>query len=606
MKRRPPASPRGEETRGELALRAFHEETKVAPALDGSMPRRLATYLRPDARLVAASVGTLALTALLSLARPILMKGIFDAGAPSRATMLALLVAATLVEQVLVFVQNFALQTAGARAMARLRSHVFSFLHTRKTAFFDDRPIGRLVTRATNDIESVGEMFATGSVNAVGDLVKLVGIVVAMLALDWKLALIAFAALPVIAIIIDWVRIRARVAFGKIRDKTARLNAHLAEQISGMSVIQAYGREAATQAEYDEQNRAYRDANNDAIRLDAILDASVEMTSSICIAALIWYASRGAFGEHITYGTLVAFVAYIEQFFGPIRDLSTRYTQIQSSLTSCERVLQLLEDDGDDDTKTLAAAAGGEPDAALELDHVTFAYKEGHPVLHDLSLRVRRGERVALVGATGSGKSTIAGLFLRLHEATEGVVRVFGDDVRSLDRRALRQRFLVVPQEVVLFPGTIAENVAVGAALDRERVALTLARVGALEAFQGREGGLDAKIDDRGSNFSLGERQLLSLARALYRDADILLLDEATASVDSVTEAKIETAMREVLSGKTAIVIAHRLSTIRESDRIVVLAKGRIVEQGSHDELIARGGVYAKLHELQLGAREPQ
>jgi ATP-binding cassette subfamily B protein len=282
--------------------------------------------------------------------------------------------------------------------------------------------------------------------------------------------------------------------------------------------------------------------------------------------------------------------------------LAQRYTLVQGAMTGAERVFSLLEV-GEVDCEKKTSAAAGDASAALSFQDVSFAYKPGVPVLSDISFSVKRGERVALVGPTGSGKTTITALVLRLYDAEEGVVRVLGDDVAGLDRHELRRRFAVVPQDVVLFPGTIADNVAAGAEPDRARVAAVLARIGALDLLTTRPGGLDAEVGERGANFSAGERQLIAFARALYRDAPILILDEATASIDSDTESRLQRALAEVLKDRTALVIAHRLSTIRSADRIIVLRRGRLVEEGSHDALMAQGGLYAKLHELQF-ARE--
>jgi ATP-binding cassette subfamily B protein len=599
--------------RGAQALRAFHEEDDDRKTYDLALLRRLWGYLRPHAGLLWASLAALLLLSALALGRPLVMQYGMDAaahpGPDSPGKLLragVLLLAMVTLEQSLVFLQIFTMQIVGARAMNDLRLEVFRFLHGRRLGFFDSQPVGRLVTRVTNDVDALNEMFASGALNAVGDLLRLVGIVALMLYLHWKLALIAFAAIPPVALLVDWIRRRARVAFREIRLKTARLNAFLAEQISGMAVVQAYAREEASAAEFDEINRAYRDANNRSIALDAAQDAAIEMVSSVCVAALLWYAGARVFGDRISFGLLVAFIAYVEQFFGPIRDLSARYTVLQSSLTGAERIFQLLDTAEEDAPLLPDPAPDGDPSAALAFDAVSFAYKPDAPVLRGITFAARPGERIALVGATGSGKSTLASLLLRLYDASEGVVRVGGKDVRGLPRDQLRRRFSVVPQDVFLFPGTVADNIALGdAAPDRARAERCLDQIGALDLFLRRPGGLDAPVDERGSNFSAGERQLLAFARALYRDASVLILDEATASVDSVTEARLQKALDALLRDRTALIIAHRLSTIRSVDRILVLSRGELVEEGTHDELLQRGGLYARLHALQHGPPPP-
>jgi ATP-binding cassette subfamily B multidrug efflux pump len=427
-------------------------------------------------------------------------------------------------------------------------------------------------------------------------------IVAVMLSMDWQMSLIAFAALPPVMLFVNWTRRRIRDAYREIRVKTARMNSYLNEQVSGMAIVQAYAHEGAAAAEFDAINEGYRRANNRSIVYDASLDAAIEMIGSLCIASVLWFAGLQPAG--VGFGTLFAFIAYIEMFFVPIRDLSTRYTLVQSAMTGAERVFELM-DNPDQDAPAArdraAAAASDDAAPAIELDHVTFGYKPGVPVLHDVSLVARRGERIALVGATGAGKSTIASLVLRLYEPGEGAIRVEGRDILDWDPDQLRARFAVVPQEVFLFPGTLASNIAAGdEAPDLDRVRAALTSVGALDLFQRREDGLLAKVAERGSNFSAGERQLIAFARALYRDPPMLILDEATANVDSATEARLQRAVELVMRGRTCLVIAHRLSTIRAADRIVVFHRGRVAEQGSHDELLARDGVYAKLHALQF------
>jgi ATP-binding cassette subfamily B protein len=454
-------------------------------------------------------------------------------------------------------------------------------------------------------VDAIGEMFASGALNAFGDLLRLAVIVAVMVSLDWRMSLLAFAAVPPVALGVNWTRRRMRDAFREVRAKTARMNAYLNEQVSGMAVVQAYAREERSAEEFDEINAAYRNANNRSIVLDATLDAAIEMVSSVCIAAVLWYAGVNSLKDEISFGTLFAFVAYIDMFFVPIRDLSARYTLLQSAMAGAERVFELL--DNKDEDATAAATSGGDAaraadeGVAFELDNVGFGYKPGVPVLRHVSIAARRGEKVALVGATGAGKSTVASLLLRLYDVDEGVVRVFGRDVSAYPRDELRRQFAVVPQDVFLFPGTVLTNIAAGDAIpDRAKVVNALNRIGALDLFERREGGLDAPVLERGSNFSAGERQLIAFARALYRDPPLLILDEATANVDSDTEARLQRALEGAMEGRTALIIAHRLSTIRAVDRIVVFHKGCVVEQGTHEDLLAAGGVYSKLYRLQF------
>jgi ATP-binding cassette subfamily B protein len=600
----PPKAPtRG---RAEDALSRFHEEDKLSQTYDARTLRAIWPFVKPHARALWLSLGLLFVYAGVALARPFVMGDAFDAlkkpDAAAHLTRAGLITAGLLlVEQLVAFPQMVLMQVAGARAMADLRRHVFAFLHTRRLGFFDRTPVGRLVTRVTNDVDAINEMFASGALNAFGDLVRLVAIVALLVSLNWKMSLFAFAALPPVALGVNWTRRRIRDAFREVRGKTARMNAYLNEQISGVGVVQAYAREEKSAEEFDEINRAYRDANNRSIVYDATLDAAIEMISSIAIASVLWYAGVRTYADSITFGTLFKFVAYIEMFFIPIRDLSARYTLLQSAMAGAERVFQLLGNEEEDAPAAADAAPLGDVDQAFALEGVTFGYKPGSSVLREVSLHARAGEKIALVGATGAGKSTIASLLLRLYDVSEGVVRIFGRDVRSMPRGELRRNFAVVPQDVYLFPGTVADNISAGEATpDRTKVERALSRIGALDLFQRRPGGLDAPVLERGNNFSAGERQLLAFARALYRDPPVLILDEATANVDSDTEARLQRALDAAMTGRTALIIAHRLSTIRAVDRIVVFHKGRVVEQGTHEALLAAGGLYAKLHSLQF------
>lgn len=595
---RPPKAPASKTAK---VLEAFHEESALGKAYDFALLRRLWPYVAPYRGMIYLSLGVGVLTAASSLVQPLAMRELLDNGALAGdlgiLTRGALYLSAlVLVERVLTFVQVYSVQVAGARAISAMRRHIFQFLHELPLRFFDRQPVGRLVTRVTNDTDAILELFASGALNAFSDLLRLAGIVIFMLVLDWQLALIAFAAGPPVTLLVQAMRTRARAAFREIRAKTSRMNANMAEQVNGMTTVQAFGQQRAAAAEFDDINASYRDAIIRSIKYEAIQDAAIDMIASMCLAFMVI-----SIGYHsASYGTLVAFNAYVLRFFEPIAALAQRYTLLQSAMAGAERVFALLDIE-ERDAAPERAAPDGDPSLSVSFENVSFGYKPNVPVLRHVSFGVQRGEKVALVGATGAGKTTVASLLLRLYTVDEGVVRVHGKDVRGLDRATLRKNFAVVPQDVVLFPGTIATNVAASATPDLLKVEATLRRIGAEDLFKARAGGLEAVVDERGDNFSAGERQLIAFARALYRDAEIIVLDEATASVDSNTEVRMQHAMDQLLENRTALIIAHRLSTIQAADRVLSFHQGRLVEAGTHAELLALGGLYARLHGLHFG-----
>jgi ATP-binding cassette subfamily B protein len=433
------------------------------------------------------------------------------------------------------------------------------------------------------------------------DFLTLAGIVAIMLWIDWRLALVTLSAVPVVLFAIDFFRRRARVTYRLIRERVARLNSFIQEAISGMAVIQLFAHERSSFVEFDEYNRAHRDAYHRSNVYEAALFSIVEAVSSISMGLVVWYSSGEILRGAIAFGTLVAFIEYVQKFFIPIRDFSQKYAVLQSAMTAAERIFQLLDTPVDiSSPRTAEALDRADPNrGAVELAGVWFAYKREEWVLRDVSLTVRPGETIALVGATGSGKTTVTKLLGRSFDATRGRVLVSGRDVRDWRLDELRREIGIVLQDAFLFSGTIATNITLGRELSRARLE-EVVRDARLETLvRSLPRGLDEPVRERGNNLSTGQRQLLAFARALAYDPRILVLDEATSSVDAETERAIQEVLARLLLGRTAIVIAHRLSTIERADRIVVLHKGAIREIGTHSELLARRGIYARLYELQ-------
>ena len=610
-------------TRAERLLAQFHEETPVASqAVDWQMLRDLLPYAKQHKALFVIAFCLMPIGAISASLQPLLLQRTINAtglGADVSAlgTVILLYACLVCVRFSASFAETYAMQLAGQRTMAGLRSAVFAHIQKLSIRHFDRTPVGRIVTRVTNDIDAMGELFASGAVTAVGDLLLLLGLVCSMLWLDAELSLVAFLVIPPLLVVVEFFRRQLRSAQRLIRSRTAQLNAFLNEQVQGIQVVQAFSRERECGEAYGEINREYREANRLSIRTDALMFSAVDMLATLAVGLVLWYAARrlhllgdDALAER-QKGTFVAFYAYIQQFFVPVRDLSTKYTMIQSAFASAERVFGLLSvRDFDAPAPPSRSAQGPELDVpgapAIAFQDVVFRYKQsGAPVLSGVSFAIARGETVGIVGATGAGKTTVTGLVQRFYDVDSGTVSVGGRDVRSFEREALRARFAVVQQDVFLFAGDLLSNIALGVAEpDRVRAEAALTRVSAAHLFASR-GGLQMRIAERGQNLSAGERQLVSFARALYRDPELLILDEATANIDSETEARLQHAVDELLEGRTAIVIAHRLSTIRRVDRILVFHHGQIAEQGTHAELLAAGGVYAKLYQLQFAELAP-
>ena len=587
-------------------------EDLLGNALDRTLLRRIFGYVWPYRGRLLLAAALLPVVAVLEIAQPYLLKKAIDEhiaiGRLPGLDRLGFLYLLALVGQYTAgFAQLYFTQVIGQLGMNDLRVRAHRHILSLSASFFDRTPVGRLMTRLTNDVESLSEMFASGIVSLLGDAVRLVMILVAMFAIDWRLALFSLGSAPLLFGIAGAFRGWVRDAFRDIRVRLARMNAFLQEHISGMKVVQAFAQEEKVARDFDGINVDYRRANSRAIAADASLYSIVEAVGSIAIAGLLWHGGSRMVAGTLTIGVVVAFIEYLGKFFQPIRDLSTKYTVMQQAMAAAERVFTLLDTKEPDAALAPAAPGTGvtrskEPATPLiDMRGVSFGYRAGLPVLSDVTLAIQAGETVAIVGSTGAGKSTLIKLLPRLYDPQAGEIRIDGVDTRTMDARTLRRRIVAVSQDVFMFAGTLRSNIGLDdAAIDDARILEAARRVGADRVIASRREGLDAPVLERGSNFSAGERQLVAFARALARNPDILILDEATASVDPETERVIERGIAELMRGRTSIVIAHRLSTVRRASRIVVIHHGRIAEQGNHDQLLAHDGIYARLYRLQM------
>jgi ATP-binding cassette subfamily B protein len=484
-------------------------------------------------------------------------------------------------------------------SLSDLRLALFRHVERLPMSFFDRTPVGRLVSRMTTDIDAINEMFSAGSLTLFVDLLTLAGIIAIMFAFNAHLALWSLCALPPLLLIINYFRVRSRAVFRDIRERFAALNAYLSESLSGMAIIQLFTRERESFREFDELNSKSRDSQRIANVYDAGQFSSVEALSAFTVAIILWIGGGEVIHHLVGLGTLVAFMQYAQMFFTPLRDVSSKYTTLQSALAAVERLEALMETPA-----TIASpeqpkrVAGGR--GSITFDRVSFEYRKGEPVLRDLSFSVEAGQKIAIVGPTGSGKTTIIKLLNRFYDVTSGRILIDGIDVREWDLTELRRTIGLVQQDVFLFAGDIAENVRLGRTdLSERELTEALTRSQAMRFVERMPNGVHEEIRERGANLSSGQRQLLSFARALAYDPRILVMDEATSSVDSETERLIQIALDQLLTGRTALVIAHRLSTIERADRILVLSNGVLRESGTHEELLKRPGLYRRLFELQ-------
>jgi ATP-binding cassette, subfamily B, multidrug efflux pump len=605
----------------------LYEDDIIGKAYDRRLMARFVRYLSPYRWGVVCALLLLPPMVATKLAQPWLLKIAIDRhivtgrmeGLPLLAFWFFLLL---LADSLLTYASIYVLQLLGQKVMQDMRMEMFTHVQRLSMAFFDKTPSGSLVTRLTSDVEALGEMFTAGAITIVGDLIALVGIIAIMLWMNLKLSLVTFSVLPILIWTVFTFRRKMRTAFRNVRSRLANLNSFLSESIGGMAVVQLFNREQTERTEFTRLNAGYRDANLPVITWDASLYALVETLSSVAVGLIIWYGGGEIVRGAITFGALVAFIQYIEMFFAPIRDLSAKYSVMQGAMAALERVFHLLDTEKEEQTplnpplpKGEAVIAdsgvstplqkGGESEfaehfQAIEFRDVWFAYQGDENVLKGFNLKIRRGERIAIVGETGGGKTTVTRLLTRLYEVKRGAIFIDGIDIRQIALPLLRRRIGMVLQDPFLFTGDIRHNICLDDPVAGQRVEEAAAMVGADRFIRNLPNGYREEVMERGVNLSAGERQLISFARAVAFDPEILVLDEATASVDTASERLIQEGLTGLMAGRTSIVVAHRLSTIQDADRIVVIHRGEKVEEGNHQELLAKKGLYYRLYQLQF------
>ena len=585
------------------------DDEVLGKAYDARLMVRILRYLRPYWKLLAVAFVFLLLQTGTQLLGPFITKIAIDRYVLARdlhgLDMMALAYLGVVVcGFVVLFVQTYTTEYIGQRAMHDLRLEIFSHLQKQDLAYFDRNAVGRLMTRTINDVETLNELFSTGVVGLLGDVAIVFGIAVVMLWLNWQLALVCLTAFPVIVYLSRFYRRRAREVYRQSRLILGRLNAGLQENIAGVATVQAFGQEERMYRRFSEVNLNYRDVLLQSIRNNALFFPAIELFSAISVGMLLWYGGVRMADSAVEAGVMVAFLQYIQRMYQPIRDLAEKYNIMQAAMASSERIFLLLDQPetikNPPQPRRVEHFAG-----AVEFKNVWLSYQPGDPILKNVSFQVSPGEKIALVGATGGGKTSIISALCRFYDIDSGAILVDGIDIREWNKQELRRHFGLVLQDVFLFSGDIASNITLGdPRISSQRVAEAAARAQILPFVDKLPHRFQEEVQERGSTLSQGQRQLLSFARALAFDPKILILDEATSSVDTQTEGLIQEALSELLKNRTALIVAHRLSTIKHADRILVIHKGEIKEEGNHDELLARGGLYARLYELQYRFQE--
>ena len=581
-----------------------NEEQVLGKAYDARLMRRLLKYIRPYRGSAYLAIACLLLGSFFSIVQPYLTKVAIDRYIKNNnlagLNQIAILYVGTLIMVLgLSFAQTWLINLMGQKIMRDLRMEIFRHLQKLDVAFFDKNPVGRLMTRVTTDVDALNELFTAGVISVFEDVFMLSGIIISLFLLNYKLALAIVAILPLLILVTLMFKIKVRDSYRRVRTAIARINAFLQENITGVAVVQIFGQERKQYQKFTHINKEHLDANLQSIFYYAIFYPLLELISAMAIALIIWYGGFQVLAGALTLGKLVAFLQYSDRFFRPISDLSEKYTILQAAMASSERIFNLL-----DTQPSIVSAQTPQAHAVqkgtIEFRNVGFSYNPGEPVLKDISFKVDQGQKIAVVGATGAGKSTIISLLSRFYDVQQGEILIDGTNIKDFNLQALRRSIGIVLQEVFLFSGSVAENIRLGnsSITDKEvqRAAETVHASGFIEELEHQYA---SKVGERGSSLSVGQKQLLAFARALAYNPKILVLDEATSSIDTETELLIRDALEKLMADRTSIIIAHRLSTVQNADRIIVLHHGRIRETGTHQELLHLKGIYWKLYQLQ-------
>lgn len=603
-----------------------HEDDILGKAYDRRLMSRLLVYTRPYRRLMYGSFMLLCVEGSIQVVGPLLTRRVIDVAVPTRnihivVVSTALLLLALVGEFVLSYGQTWLTSLLGQRVMRDMRMEIFAHLQRLSVSFFDRNPAGRLITRVTSDVETLNELFTSGVVSGLGDLFTLVAISIAMIIMDWRLAIASFAVIPFVVLVSAGFRKGVRNTYRDIRIRLARINAFLQERLTGMRIVQLFGQEQREAERFDELNRAHLDAHLKSITVYALYFPAIELLTSIALAILIVAGASRVHANMLSVGTVAAFLQLVRRFFQPLQDLSEKYNILQTAMASSERIFTLLDTtptvvDSGEITGVLERGNGVE----VAFEDVWFAYDLAHMarrmdgirqsddpvewVLKGVSFVAKRGETLALVGHTGAGKTTIVNLLMRFYDPQKGRITINGIDIRTMPLQELRSLIGYVQQDIFLFAGDIATNIRLSNPLSDEDVARAAAEVGADRIIRAFPDGYRQVLGERGASISVGERQLLSFARAIAANAPLLLLDEATSAVDSQIEAEIHEALGVLVAGRTTIAVAHRLSTIANAEMILVLHHGEVAERGTHRELLEKAGLYSTLWRLQAGETE--